>query len=765
MPRRNFNISPRLEYAINSRNTLIARFNYSHNRTENQGVSGFSLPSRAYDNVNTNQNIQLTETAVINAMTINETRFQFSHNTSESLGNSTVPTLNVSAAFNGCAVSATNCSSVGHATNERNSWELNNFTQIQHGMHTIKFGGRLRGVNIDDVSPGNFGGAWGFTGGFGPQFDAANNPIAGTNVLLSSIERYRRTALIQANGLTAQQQAYCGPSTVAQCIRTLGGGASQFSINTGNPAADVSQFDAGFYAQDDWRMRPNFMLSYGVRYENQTNINSKFNFAPRIGFAWSPGVGANSTRPPHMVLRGGIGIFYNRFGEGQTLTANRFNGSNELSYAITDPAVILQRPPTVAEQLLSPSYALLNTYPAVPSVASVPANQQTIWRVAPNLQAPTVYLAGLQVERQLPKNITAFVGVYSLRILHVIRARDINAPLPPLFTTRPQPADLCAQYWTSTAPCALGDVYQYESSGKYRQTQAFVGFNSRLNPRISLSGNYVLSKTTNDTDGQGGSLFPRNSYDLTGEYGRASFDVRHRFTLFGTYNSPWWKLVFNPFIVANTGGPFNITTGQDLNLDRQFNERPTFAQLNAFCTALPSRCTSFDYSSTSTDIIPRNYGNSPGSVSVNLRVSRTFSWGGERRTASNSQRGGDQNARRGGGSGGGAGGRGGPSIAGANTGGGQHGPGGGGPGGGGPGMMMMGGGGGGGAGKYALTFSINAQNIFNHVNLGTPVGNLTSPNFGQSLGLAGSFGGFGGFGGGSTGAGNRKIYANLRFTF
>ena len=743
VPRRNFNISPRLEYSINSRNTLIARYNYSRNRTENQGVGGFSLPSRAYDSVNTNQNIQLTETAVINATTINETRFQFSRNTGESLGNNTVPTLNVSAAFSGCASTAANCSSVGHAINKRKSWELNNFTQIQHGLHTIKFGGRLRGVNIDDISPSNFGGAWSFTGGFGPQFDVANNPIAGTNVLLSSIERYRRTALIQTNGLTAQQQAYCGVSTVAQCIRTLGGGASQFSINTGNPAAGVSQFDIGFYAQDDWRVRPNFMLSYGLRYENQTNADSKFNFAPRIGFAWSPGVSANSTKPPQMVLRGGVGIFYNRFGEGQTLTANRFNGSNELSYVITDPAVILQRPPTAAEQLLSPSYAFLNTYPAVPSVANVPATQQTIWQVAPNLQAPTVYLMGLQVERQLPMNITAFVGAYSIRILHVIRARDINAPLPPLFNTRPV--------------SGLGDVYQYESSGKFRQSQMFVGFNSRLNPRITLSGNYVLSKTTNDTDGQGGQLFPMNSYDLSGEYGRGGFDIRHRFTVFGTINSPWWKLVFNPFVVANTGPPFNITTGQDLNLDRQFNERPTFAQLNAYCTNLPSRCTSFDYSSTSNAFIPRNYGNGPGSISVNLRVSRTFTWGGERASsASNSRRGGDQNARHGGG-----GGRGGPSIATASTGGGQRGPGGGGPG-----MMMMGGpGGGGGAGKYSLTFSINALNIFNHVNLATPVGNLTSTNFGQSLGLAGGFGGFGGFGGGSSGGGNRRIYANLRFTF
>jgi hypothetical protein len=758
VPRRNFNISPRLEYAINPRNTLIARYNYSRNRTENQGIGGTTLPVRGFNSVNTNHNIQLTETAVLNAMMITETRFQFSRNTSESLGNNSIATLNVSGAFGGCVVStAPNCSSIGHATNERNSWELNNFTQIQHGLHQFKFGGRLRGVSIDDISPGNFGGGWTFVGGVGPDF---NNPVAGVNFALTSIERYRRTAVVQSQGLTPAQQAYCGPSTLAQCIRYLGGGSSRFSINTGNPAASVTQYDVGFYAQDDWRMRPNLTLSYGLRYENQTNADSKFNFAPRIGFAWSPGGGANSTRPPKMVLRGGAGIFYNRFGEGQTLTANRFNGSNELQYQIAepilrDPVTGLQRTPTPAEQAANPSLTFLNVFPTVPSgtLSTIPPTQQTIYQVAPNLQAPTVYLTGLQVERQLPRNITTFVGVYSLRILHVIRLRDINAPIPPLFTTRPNPT--------------LGDVYQYESSGKYRQTQLFVGFNSRLSPRISLSGNYVLGKTTNDTDGQGSGQLPMNSYDLSGEYGRGGFDIRHRFTLFGTINSPWWKLVFNPFVIANTGPGFNIITGQDVNLDRANTERPTFAFLHAYCTANPARCTSFDYSSTSNDVIPRNYGNAPGSFTVNMRVSRTFTWGGESpRAASNSQ-GGGNNGRRG--SAGGGSGRGVPSIGG----GGSRGPGGGGPSGGpsGGGGMMMGGpgGGGGGAGKYSLTLSINALNVFNHVNLATPDGNLTSLTFGQSLGVAGGFGGFGpggfGGGGGSAGAGNRKIYFNARFTF
>jgi hypothetical protein len=784
-PVRSFNISPRVEYAINSRNTFIARYSFNRNRTENNGVGGFSLPVRGYDFVSTNQNIQLTETAVINATTINETRFQFARNTNESLGNNTVPTLDVSAAFGGCAVNVANCSSVGHAINERNSWELNNFTQIQHGVHNIKFGGRLRGVNIDDTNPGNFGGAWSYVGSRGPELDAAFNPVAGTNPtarLLTSIERYQRTVAIasQQGGLTLQQQAYCdavnggAASTREQCIRTLGGGASQFRINTGNPNATVSQVDLGFYGQDDWRIRPNLTFSYGLRYENQTNINSKFNFAPRIAFAWSPGAGANATKPPKMVIRGGAGLFYNRFGEGQRLQANRFNGSNELLYAIPelvfrncDPQGqnCVQRPPTAAEQAANPQFTLLNIYPIVPTsaqLAIIPATQQTIWRVADNLQAPEFYLTGLQMERQLPKNFTMVVGAYSLRISHAIRARDINAPLPGTITTanpngiRPNPA--------------LGDIYQYESSGKFRQNQMIFQLNSRLNPRISLSAGYFLSKTTNDTDGQGGSLFPMNSYDLTGEFGRAAFDVRHRFTLFGTYSSPWWKLTFNPFIVINSGPPFNITTGQDLNLDRQYNERPTFTQLNAFCTAVPTRCTSFDYSKTGNEFIPRNYGNGPGFWRVDMTVSRTFSWGGERARAANSQRGGGDNAKRGAAGGGGRGGAGGPQLgnvaraAGGEGGGGGRGPGG--PGGGGPGPGGFGGGGGGGAGKYSLNVSINAQNLFNHTNLATPVGVLTSSNFGQSLGLAGGFGGpFGGGFGGSSGAGNRRIYLRLRFTF
>lgn len=767
VPRRNTNISPRIDYAINSRNTLVARYNFFESTTQNQGVGGFNLAQRGYESKSKNQNVQLTETAVINAFTINETRFQYSRGRNESLGNSTIPVLNVGSAFNGCVTPSAACSQVGHIINENSRWELNNFTQIQKGTHSFKFGGRVRGVKIDDLNPNNQGGQWNFSGGFGPALDASNNPIAGTNIQLSSLDRYRRTLLVQQNGLTAAQQTYCGAGTsVPDCVRKLGGGASQFSINTGNFAASVSQIDVGFYWQDDWRMRPNLTLSYGVRYENQTNISSKFNFAPRLGFAWSPGA-ANSTKPPKMVIRGGGGIFYNRFGENFTLTSSRFNGSNELQYVLAEPFLRNSAPTQADLDVVTarPVYNALNIFPLVPTSAQlqvIPPTQQSIYRVASNLQAPMVTLVGGQVERQLPKNITAFVGAYSYRISHVIRARDINAPLPGTIIPGVSPNGI--------RPIAgQGDINQYESSGKFRLWQAMTGFNTRLNPRISLQGTYIWSKLNNDTDGGGG--FPVNSYDFTGEFGRGSGDIRHRFTLVGTISAPWWKLVFSPFIIANSGPPFNITTGRDTNLDRQYNERPSFAGAGADCANINVRCTRFGnfnlVPNPGEQIIPRNYGQAPGSLSVNMRISRTFGFGGEANRSASSGKGGQKTAtdttKRG--EGGGAG-RGGPMIAGGVGGGGAKGPGGPG-GGGGPQMMGMGGGGGGagGASKYTLTLSVNFQNLLNKVNLGSPVGNLSSPLFGQSIGLAGSFGGFGGFGGGSTGAGNRRVTVSARFNF
>ena len=280
IPNRRPEFSVRLDYALSPTHTLVGRYENEHS-SSTTGVGGFSLASRIYKNVNTQQTVRLTETAILNKRTVNETRFQFTHIASRDDANNTIPTIQVQDAFTGGG------SQIGKSSNTQNRWELSNTTSLALGNQTVRFGGRMRHVNITNISPQNFGGTWTFAGSkrFG-------NPTG-----LTSIEAYQTTL----KGL----QAGLSPAL----IRAAGGGATQFTIAAGNPTSTVAQWDFGGFAQDDWKVRPNLMLSLGLRYENQNNISSNLNFAPRFGFAWAPGP-ASRQHPSKTTIRGGFGIFY-----------------------------------------------------------------------------------------------------------------------------------------------------------------------------------------------------------------------------------------------------------------------------------------------------------------------------------------------------------------------------------------------------------------------------------------------------------------------
>jgi hypothetical protein len=709
LPNRRIEFSPRLDYQLNANHTLVARYEYEHPRNLT-GVGGFSLGSRRYSTVSTLHNVRLTETAIINKRTVNETRFQFVHQVSGDTANNTIPTISVQDAFTGGG------SQVGLSSNRQNRWELTNNTSMALGIHSIRFGARVRGVNIESISPQNFGGTWTFAG----------SRIAGQG--LTSIEVYQVTLRGLQQGLAPA------------LIRANGGGATQFTIATGNPQASVSQLDLGAFAQDDWRMRPNLMLSFGLRYENQTNISSGFNFAPRIGFAWAPGA-ANQQRAK-TTIRGGFGFFYDRIGEDLTLNAIRFNGTNQQQFIVTDPAI-------------------LNSFPVVPSIATLTAfaTPVTINRLVDDIRTPYTMQSAISIERALPRNFTMSATFSHARTLHLLRRRAINAPLPGTFIPGVPGSGIRPLGGTN-------NIFQYESTGRFDQNQIIVTLGSRLSRNLSFNANYTFSKNNSDTDGAG--TFPANSYDLSREYGRASNDIRHRFTLFGSIRAPW-GISLSPFVVAASGNPFNITIGRDLNGDALFTERPAFATDLSKPGVIVTRFGAFDPNPTAgAQIIPRNYGYGPGSLTANLRVSKTWSFGGDRRSAAAQRPGqGERQAQTQGNRGGEQGRDAGPRGGGGGMGGGR---GGGGGAGGGRGGGFGGGGGGGARGggqearSYNLTFSVNFQNILNHVNLRPPVGNLSSSLFGISTSSAGGFGGGGGRGGGSAPF-NRLIEATIRFSF
>ncbi|HLJ50242.1 MAG TPA: TonB-dependent receptor [Bryobacteraceae bacterium] len=688
-PQRRTSVSPRLDYALSPNNTLMARYTYTRNDMLYTGIGGFTLPSRGYPALTNEQTGQLTETSIINSKWINETRFQIWDIEASKNGN-LLPAITVASAF------STGGSDILSSTSTRR-YELQNYTSTTSGAHSIKFGVRIRAVQLNDFSENNFGGTFLFTA-------PINNPLG-----INSLDAYQITEQGLAQGLSMAQ------------IQAMGGGPSQFTINVGQPLASVNQVDIGGFYQDDWRIKPNFTLSLGMRYETQTNIHDWRDFAPRVGFAWAPGSKTSGSifSRPKMVIRGGFGVFYDRISENWTLQQFRFAAGGEESVRVQNP----------------------DFFPNVPPLSQLPSPQQSLihWQLDKNIHAPYVAQSAIGVERQLPWSTSLSVTFTDTRGVHEPLIRDINAPLPGTYIPG-QPQSGVRPYGP------IGDINQYETNGIFEQNQLIVNMNTRINSKISLFGGYFFNVARSDTDGG----FPMNSYNLSEDWGPSNLDVRNRGVISGSVTTKW-DLRWSPFIIINSTQPFNITTPL-FGDSGQAYLRPAFASAQTPAADLiQTQFGAFDVKPYLPDgsirfgekIIPRNYGVNPGLITFNLRVSKTWGFGPERSTAANGNRGGG-GARGGGG-----------------------GFGGGGPRGGGMGGMRMGGGGGGGmfgggsasTRRYQLTASINARNMFNHTNLGPVDGQLGTPFFGTSTTLAY------GFGAEQYPLNNRRLELQLRFSF
>ncbi len=346
--------------------------------------------------------------------------------------------------------------------------------------------------------------------------------------------------------------------------------------------------------------------------------------------------------------------------------------------------------------------------------------RRTVRELAPDLRSPYTMQTAFSVERQLPYRITLSVSYIGARTLHALRSRNVNAPL--LDTSGRLPRDGAGNAVIVRPDPTRGNIYRFESSGVYKQHQLVVNLNNRFSRQFTIFGNYTLNFAKSNTDFAGN--FPINQYDLSNEFGNALQDQRHRLFLGGSVNALPWGIRLNPVVVVNSGRPFNITIGRDLNGDTLFTERPAFATDLSRASVRRTAFGDFDLDpQPGSVIIPRNYGRGPAFYSVNLRTSKTFGFGESTRAAA----GGAGGGRRGGGGGGGGGGR---RGGGGGGGGGRRGGGGGGGGEGGEGSES----------RYNLTLSLNVQNIFNNPSLGAPTGNLNSPFFGQSNGGNGRFG-------------------------
>jgi hypothetical protein len=656
-------ISPRVDYRLSSSNTLTFRYGFTRTNTENGGIGGFYLPSTASNMLVTEHAYQGMETSVIGTHVVNEIRFQLLRQHSTQTAAAPGVGISVAGAFVGGGASNPDHSYIHH------HYELQDYFAVAANSHSIKAGVRLRAVQVYDTSELNHDGVFTF----------------------SSIQQYQTTLLLQKQGVDPAW------------IRQLGGGATQLVVTKGNPYADIGQVDLGFFAGDDWRVRPNLTFTYGLRYETQTNISDHSDISPRLGFAWAPG---NKATGAKTVLRAGFGIFYERFEEQNGLLAARFNGLDQLQYTIQNP----------------------DTFPLIPT--ALPPAALTRRTVASNLRAPYITQGAFGFERQLPGN-TAFALTWTgSHGLHLLRTRNINSPLPGTWTGVPG---------SGVFPFGpVGPIYEMESAGIYNQNLLVANVNSRVNNKISLFAFYTWSNARSSTDGVMTS--PANTYSLDGEYGPANTDIRNRGNIGGTITS-FGGLRVSPLIVLQTGAPFNITSSQDIYGSTLFTARPGIAT-----DASRPGLVATSYGRLDPNPIPgetilgRNSGRGPGFISVDVRIARTFSLNRERSGRARTQSddtGGPPSS---------------PSApkAGPNT---QHtftgfGDGFGAPGGSASATRI-----------YRLTISVSGRNVLNHLNPGPIVGNISSPLFGQSNQIGGGAGAFGG------NSNNRRIEFQLRLDF
>ncbi|MEO6965357.1 MAG: hypothetical protein ABI076_05600, partial [Acidobacteriaceae bacterium] len=451
---------------------------------------------------------------------------------------------------------------------------------------------------------------------------------------------------------------------------------------------------------------------YGLRWETQNEIQDKSDWAPRVYLAYALGHGKHK---PKTVIRAGYGWFYERFtvpngsyGTPYIISTIHNNLptvpgqlSNQQIYTVTDPTGYTEtspgnavKPPNPTSSNSAPTYSTLD----------------------PNFRSALDMQAAIGIDHQFAKNITGNVTYLDSRGIHQYLTNNITAPF----------FDGKSNIYP-TAPLTPPDTNnnQYQSGGVYRENQVIATMNVRLK-NLSLFTNYTFTNAKADTNSV--SQTPFNASDPGQDYGRARFDRRNRFMLFGNINLPY-AISFAPFLVYNGGNPFNITTGSDLTGNNAFNSRPTYATSCSETGAVQTRygCLNPNPVGTNEKIIPYNLGNGPSSISLNLRVGKTIGFGPKLKSGVNTGGGGDHGGRHGGG------------LRGGLSGGGQSGPG----------RLDKGV-----PRKYNLTLSAFSTNVLNHENLGQPNGILTSPLFGKSQSVAGGF--FGGY---------RQIFLNASVSF
>ncbi|MCU1266621.1 MAG: Outer rane receptor for ferrienterochelin and colicin [Acidobacteria bacterium] len=467
-PSRRLNLDARVEHVLNKTHT--SRFQYQRNAVlqNNLGAGDFDLPSRGFSQNQTEQILRFADSGVIGQRFFNETRLQTRWLDARARSFTEGQTVLVPGSFN---------SGSAQRSGGRRQLEFEVDDNVDYALE--KHGVR-----------------------FGVQLEAG---------------RYHSDDSLNAQG-TFQ---------FANLADFQAGRPTQFTQRIGDPNVSYSQYQLGWYLQDDYRVRKNLTISYGVRHESQTNMSSKLNLAPRFGFVWSPKKNGSIT------LRGGSGIFFDWFGAQTFEQTLRVDGRRQRDLVVTNPG-----------------------YPDPFSGGTPTILPPSRIQSDPHLQQPYVMQTSIGVETTPFKRFRLTTNYTYQRGVHLLRGQNINAPINGV--GRPD--------------ATAGNVTNITSSGYSSTHRLSIGVGpAKFVNGFFWSANYFLMKSTNDADSP--FSLPVDNANLRAERGPTATDIRHFFSAFASRRLIKGFAV-SAIVNATSALPYNITTGFDNNGDTVINDRP-----------------------------------------------------------------------------------------------------------------------------------------------------------------------------------------------
>ena len=469
VPSRLLNLSGRLEHVLTKYHTLRAEYQRNAQAQNNLGVGDFDLPERAFSSHQVENLLRLSDTGPFHKRFINEVRFQMRWQDIDLQPANFDPAIQVLNAFN----------SGGAQTNSSRQVSQAEFVD-----------------NLD--------------------FAVAKHAMKAGLI----VERYHET--------TDERTNANGTFIFSSLDDFSAGRPLTFTQRIGAGPVSFSQYKFGGFWQDDLRLHKSMTISFGARYDWQSNVNNHKNFAPRLGIVWSPLANGQTT------IRAGGGIFYDWLDTTTYLQTLLVDGQHQQDLVIRNPG--FPDPFNGSSSIVLP-----------PSLITL----------APDLRLPYIEQWSIGVEQQVAKKFILRANYLNQRGVHSIRGHNINVPLAN--SLRPDPS--------------FGNINQIESSANASVNQFNINFSPQAlrSKRLYWLVNYTWSKVINETDSP--LSLPADNFDLAAERGPSITDSRHRLFVISNFKI-LSSLRLGTILRATSATPYNITTGFDNNGDTTINDRP-----------------------------------------------------------------------------------------------------------------------------------------------------------------------------------------------